>query len=72
MESSDKLQAFGMLLILIGVTFSLLRSTRDRSQTEMGVLAWLERYVSAEYIPLLSPSLIIAGVLTISIAISLE
>jgi hypothetical protein len=72
MQSSDKLQAFGMLLILVGVTFSLLRSMRDRSQREMGVLDWLERYVSAEYIPLLSPSLIIAGVLTISIALTLE
>ena len=72
MQSSDKLQAFGMLLILVGVTFSLLRSMRDRSQREMGVPAWLERYVSAEYVPLLSPSLIIAGVLTISIALTLE
>jgi hypothetical protein len=71
-QSSDKLQAFGMLLILMGVTFSLLRSMRDRSQRETGVLAWLERHVSAEYIPLLSPSLIVAGVLTISIAIGLE
>ncbi len=69
MESSDQFQALGMLLILIGVSFSLLRSMRDRSPKSVGVLDWLERYISAEYIPLLSPSLIIAGVLTICIAI---
>jgi hypothetical protein len=71
MESSDQFQALGMLLILIGVSFSLLRSMRDRSPEAVGVLDWLGRYLSAEYIPLLSPSLIIAGVLTICIAVGL-
>ena len=71
MESSDQFQALGMLLILIGVSFSLLRSMRDRSPKAVGVLDWLGRYVSAEYIPLLSPSLIVAGVLTICIAVGL-
>ena len=69
MESSDQFQALGMLLILIGVSFSLLRSIRDRSPRAVGVLDWLARYISAEYIPLLSRSLIIAGVLTICIAV---
>jgi hypothetical protein len=68
MESSDRFQALGLLLILIGVSFSLLRSMRDRSPRAVDVLDWLERYIFPEYIPLLSPSMIIAGVLTICIA----
>jgi hypothetical protein len=71
MEYSEKFQALGMLLILFGVSFSLMRSIQDRSPRVVAVLDWLGRYIAAESIPLLSPTLIIAGVLTISIAIAL-
>ena len=59
MESSDQFQALGMLLILIGVSFSLLRSMRERSPRAVRLLDWLKRYIAPEYIPLLSPGLII-------------